>query len=56
MRAKKYTRFSMSPRIIDKTSHPQIIQKAVMCQSTNLMFCFERIRDEVKFYDYNFKL
>lgn len=29
LKAKKYTRFSMSPSMIDKTSHPHIITKAV---------------------------
>lgn len=56
MRAKRYTRFSMSPHLIDKTSHPQLLQRAVMCNSTELMLCFERNSDIVKFYDYNLKM
>ena len=46
----------MSPKMIDKTSHPHTIQRAIMCHSTDLMLCFEKYSAEVKFYDYNLKL
>ena len=56
IRAKRYNRFAMSPKMIDKTSHPHTIQRAIMCHSTDLMLCFEKYSAEVKFYDYNLKL
>lgn len=46
----------MSNRLIDKTSHPQVIQKAVICRSTQLVFSFEKNSDLVKFYDFKLKL
>ena len=56
LKAKKYTRFGLSPSMIDKTSHPHSIAKAIHCESSNLVMCFEKITNEVKFYDYDFKL
>ena len=56
LRAKRFSRFGLSRKMIDKTNHPRVIQRALHCSSANVVMCFERYSDEIKFYDYGFKV
>ena len=56
IKAKKYNRFDIAKKKIDKSSHFNVIQAAITCESSGLVLMIERFSHEVKFYDYNLQL
>ena len=40
----------------DKSSHKNILSKAINCESTQLIFAFEKFQSEIKLYNTNLEL
>lgn len=51
MNARKYHRFDISRKVVDKTNHYNVISNAIYCQSAGLVFCAERFGKELKWYE-----
>ena len=51
LKAKRYNRFAISKKVIDKSSHFNVIQEARLCVSSQLVMCYERYSRDLKLYD-----
>lgn len=53
LKAKKYHRFAISKKVLDKSSHYNVIQRSLLCASSQMVLSFERYSKDLKFYDWS---
>jgi hypothetical protein len=51
LKSKRFNKFSLAPKVLDTSTHASDIQKAIFCNSANLILAFEKYSKEIKFYD-----